>query len=164
MRAIASKGSFIDIILMLGLFALFTITSLVLVVIGSRVYQNITDSMDDNYRLNTAVSYVANKARALDTAGDITLEELDGVRVLRMEQDIEGVRYQTLIYYYDGALRELFIDSAREAELSYGQSILTLSGFTIEQLDGGLYRCTAQIDSGERLSLCFSQRAGTQGE
>lgn len=148
-----------DIIFMLGLFALFTVSALILVVIGSKVYRNIADTMGENYRLNTAVSYVANKVRSCDVSGDITLSEIDGVKMLIIEQTFDDVEYQTLIYHHEGKLKELFIEKSREFDLTYGQEILEVESFDIVFTADNLYTVTAGADDGKTLSLAFSLRS-----
>jgi len=56
------------------------------------------------------------------------VRSFEGVDALVLSQDIEDVRYETLVYCWDGYLRELFIEAGLEIDAEFGEQILPLKG------------------------------------
>ena len=113
-----------------GLFTLilllmFAFSTLSLVLLGSRIYKNGVSYLNRNYTTRTAVAYVTEKIRQHDEKDSVSLTELDGIPSLLMKDVIDGDSYLTCIYFYDGALKELFVRSGTEL------SIVTLGSFSV---------------------------------
>lgn len=136
------------------LFLSFTMCALFVVLIGGQVYENIMARADGNFSGNVPFSYIANKVRQSDRYDAVTVDTRAGVAALVLAQDVEGERYETLIYAMDGQLWELFARPEDNIPLTDGMKVLdgTLS-FEIE--DGLL---TISNENGASLSLCV--RAG----
>lgn len=149
MRKRRSSINGLLLFLIYGMFALF---SLFLVVIGAKVYREIVTTREENTAIRTAFSYVANKLR-MNTGGfdGIYLEEREqiSVLVLRGEKAAEG--YETLIYYYDGALRECFTPTEQPFSPTAGEIIMKTGPVTIEQTEPGqLCLCITEPDGNFR--------------
>lgn len=135
--------------LIYGIFALF---SLLLVVIGARVYKNIVSTGNENTEIRSSFSYVANKVRMSTRAsGSVCIEERDGLEVLVLASAVEG--YETRIYYYDGALRELYQASEQPLSPGMGEKLMELSEFRIEETDTGHLVLYAADSKGDERSL-----------
>ena len=142
--------------LIYGIFALF---SLLLVVIGARVYKNIVSNCrqfvstgNENTEIRSSFSYVANKVRMSTRAsGSVCIEEKDGLEVLVLASAVEG--YETRIYYYDGALRELYQASEQPLSPGMGEKLMELSEFRIEETDTGHLVLYAADSKGDERSL-----------
>lgn len=147
--------NFISVIIILGVFA---ISCLVLVNIGVRVYQNIVLANDNNFELRTSLSYVATKIRQTDTIGYPYIEQKDGVDVLVLGEEIDGMVFQTLIYYSDGSLYEIFKEEMAEYELDYGQETMEVADFTFEINSHGMVLMQAKNSAGDKESLAVSIR------
>ena len=121
-----SRSHAMEIIFPLVLFGLFAVMSLFLVLIGSDVYMKIVDNADDNGKIRISVSYLANKMRAYDSEEySVYVDNISGCEVLVFEEEVAGYTYQNLVYYYDGALREVMIQkgydqSGEECGIIYG--------------------------------------------
>jgi len=136
-------------LLIYGLFALF---SLLLVVIGARVYRNIVSTGRENTEIRASFSYVANKVRmSTREPGSVRIEERDGFDVLILRSAAEG--YETRIYYYDGALREAYQASDQPLSPKLGEKLMELSGFRIEETDTGHLVLSAEDEEWNRRSL-----------
>lgn len=136
-------------LLIYGLFALF---SLLLVVVGARVYKNIVSAGNANTQVRSSFSYVANKVRmSTRAAGTVRLEERDGIDVLVLESGIEG--YETRIYYYDGALREAYQAEERPFSPELGEKLMEISEFHIEETETGHLVMHATDADGNQRSL-----------
>ena len=73
-------------LLMLIVYGIFALFSLLLVVVGARVYRNVVSTGRENTQTRAAFSYVANKIRmSTRFSGTLRLEEEDGMEVLVLE-------------------------------------------------------------------------------
>ena len=52
------KKHIVDILFVLALFLVFTLSTLTLVLFGANIYQNTVNSMEDNYNARTVCSYI----------------------------------------------------------------------------------------------------------
>lgn len=131
------------IFLVYGTFALF---SLFLVVIGSRVYHAVVTSGNENTALRSSFVYVSNKIRmGTGNADSVYLEERSGLPVLVLKDEQE---YETLIYFYEGTLREYFVLSNEEFNPKAGEKIVDAESFSIEEILPGLLNLTMTDESG----------------
>ena len=83
------KGHMMSVLFTMLLFLVFVLSALFTVLIGSRVYENITVRSDASYTGNTALSYIANKVRQGDRAGLVDVVSVDGMR----RTDVLVLRY-----------------------------------------------------------------------
>lgn len=155
------KHFIVDILFVLALFGVFTVSALMLVTIGSEVYRHTVDDMGSNYETRTSVSYITEKIRQNDTiigtdplhtAEHISISTLSGEPALMLTQDINGETYCTYLYLYDGYLRELFMKSGSflgDDTLSAGQEILELTSFRVQQLSDNLFSIQLTTPDGE---------------
>ncbi len=145
----------IDTLFVLSLFAVFAITSLLLVYSGTKAYENITVSMENSFSSRTAISYIDELVKQNNSKDNINVGEVEGITALKiteMAADIEYVRY---IYFYDGYLRELFIPSDMVPTATDGQRLVRLKNFTLIEIDG-LLHFTVTDDNDNNLSLTLS--------
>ena len=113
------------------LLLLFAFSTLSLVLLGSRVYKNGVSYLNRNYTTRTAVAYVTEKIRQHDESGNISLTKLEDVPALLMQDEIDGDTLLTYIYFYDGALRELFVRESTAPSPDLGSKIVVLNDFSI---------------------------------
>lgn len=118
-------------VLMLVVYGIFALFSLLLVVVGARVYRNIVSTGQKNMQTRAAFSYVAGKLRmSTRPAGSLELREENDITILVLGTPTEG--YETRIFYYDGAIRELYQASDQEFVPEMGEKIVDASDFCIE--------------------------------
>lgn len=132
----------IDSIFVMILFFLFALTAFVLVMIGVKQYQATADSMNYNYEVRTATSYLREKIRQNDSHAAISIDNIEGTDVLSLKSEVNGIVYYTYIYYYDGYLRELYVQDGSSYSLSSGQQIIELSGFELSEATDRLITVT----------------------
>jgi hypothetical protein len=148
----------------LALFTMFAATAFLVVLIGARQYRSTADSMNTNYEMRTAASYLEEKVRTNDSAGAVYETELDGAPALALQSTEDGTVYTTYIYYYEGSLRELFVTDASVFSLDSGQPVIELSGFEIQTLRPGLLRATCTGTDGSTCTVCLPvHSAGGKG-
>lgn len=121
----------IDTVFVLSLFALFAVTAFVLALVGIKQYKVTADNMNYNYEVRTATSYLREKARQNDVSSGISVTTEQGTEILTFSNEINGKTYNTLIYYFDGSLREIFVAEDSVYTLESGQEIIPLNGFSI---------------------------------
>ena len=119
--------------LIYGMFALF---SLVLVVIGARVYRQVAAVSEENTSVRSSCLYVANKVRM--NSGTVRLEQREGYFVLVLEETSELGDYETLIYYYNGALCENYQAAGRSFAPEAGEPITEIAQVVFQEEDPGL--------------------------
>lgn len=128
----------IDTIFIVCLFMLFSFTACLLVLLGAAQYRSTVDSMNQNYEVRTASSYLTEKIRQYDTAGGVAVTNFHGTTALSLKNSVGDKSYTTYIYYYNGALRELLIGSDASYSLDAGQSVIALDSFDAELADTNL--------------------------
>ena len=157
------KKHIVDILFVLALFLVFTLSTLTLVLFGANIYQNTVNSMEDNYNARTVCSYISEKFRSNDSAGDISVGSIDGQPSLILNQEINDASYSTYIYEYDGYLRELFVSDSVTlgAEvLNAGNKLCPIDKFEVSECAEGLnpVKITVSLPDGDIESIYLSSR------
>lgn len=144
------------------LFGAFLLLSLLIVVIGVDGYRGAVGASEASGDLRTSLGYVAGKVRseaAQDGATLLTAD--DGLTLLSLTEAYDGVRYDTVIYYYDGALHEAYIESGLPFSPTMGVKLCSVGDFRMEWADEarGLLVLTATARDGrsETLHLAIRQ-------
>ena len=144
------KTFMVDILFLLALFVLFTVSSLILVSVGVEVYRQTTSDMSSNYDMRTSIAYITEKVRQNDglivahdgtNVSNIDVASLNGKQALVLTQELNHEYYQTYLYYHDGYLKELMIKEGNdlgEHALLAGQEILELSDLEMKMLSDNL--------------------------
>lgn len=162
------KHFIVDILFVLVLFGVFTVSALMLVMIGSEVYRRTVEDMSNNYETRTSVAYITEKIRQNDTApaentsymsNSISLSTLSGEPALVLTQNMNGETYCTYLYLYNGYLRELFIKAGSypgEDTLAAGQEIMELSALHMTQATDNLFSIQLTTPDGDTHSIFVS--------
>ena len=143
----------VNYLALLALLFIFIIGSLVLMNVGVRVYKNIVVNNGENYRLRTSLSYLATKIRQSDEVGAVSVTEEDGVPVLLLKEKLDSGDYRTMLYCYDGHLRELFQEEGMEYKLEDGMEIVDLNRMEIEQQENRIVLTAVDGEEQERLVI-----------
>lgn len=149
----------VDILFVLALFGLFTVSALILVTVGAETYQNTVENMDRNYETRTSVAYLTEKLRQNDSMDSISLSALSGEPALMMTQEINGKNYSTWLYFYDGYLKELLMlqdGNLGTDTLDAGQNIMKLSGLTLTEMSDHLFSMELVTANGEAHQIYVS--------
>jgi hypothetical protein len=86
------------------------------------------------------------------------------VSALALSEDFGEAGYTTYIYYCNGALRELLVGNDATYVLDAGQSIVTLSSFSVVEVRTGLLHITFTDSDGlfHELYLAYHASAGKE--
>lgn len=144
------KTHSVDHLFTFGLFALFMLLAMLLVILGANVYRGTVSRMDSNYETRTSLAYLTEKIREADAAGQILVTELEGEPALELRETISGDSYRTYIYYYKGSLRELFLSADTEAALRQGRKVLEVKALEITKESDHIIRFTVTDSNGHK--------------
>ena len=140
-------GRFTGLIIF-ALIGLLLAVCLLVLTAGSRVWNDLGARTNQNYTVRTVLSYVANKVHAADSVE--VLDDNNGV--LALGADYGGKKYNTYIYYQDGALLEYF----GRAELSFrpelGQTVTECGGFAARR-EGSMIYVTVTDAEGQTFGM-----------
>lgn len=115
---------------------------------------------DSNALQRTALSYVSNQVRRGD-AGGVAVMDFGGVPALRLrETGADGTVYVTLIYCYDGQLRELYTEEGSGLTAADGLPILELDQLDLT-VSGPLLHVTAR-EGASSWSTVLAPRTGVE--
>lgn len=109
---------------------MFVMISTMLVVLGANVYGSISQTMDNNAVIRTASGYITNKNR--EYGSRLYIED----KMLIVENEYEGEKYLSRIYYDEGFLKESFLPEDYEFDPQSGEMITVLDGFDIIEKNG----------------------------
>ena len=136
----------IDGLSVLFLFAAFTVCILLVLLLGADAYRRVTSRDQAAYDRRTAVQYLSTKVRQTKNGGAVSLlPDAAAGDVLVLAEEAGGEAYVTLIYCYDGWLRELFTAEDAAVALEDGERLLEAESLTFSWQEGCL---TADITAG----------------
>jgi len=148
------KEQRIGTVFVLCVFVVFAFSVLMVLMLGARTYSNITEMTREEQAERTVLSYVWTKVRNSDENGNISIGEFQGLPALRIDEDISGTIYRTVIYHYNGWVYELFSEAELEFSPEDGVRMIMTTDLDFTDLDHGLIR----VSSGSK-SLLISPRS-----
>jgi len=137
---------------------LFSVCSLLLILIGYHVYRKIDDNMDENSRIRSSFYYLSNRIRSDLTEDSAELLEANGIQMLSLDQSSGDMELYSYVYFYDGAVREQLVTDPSEFDPAYGEVILDAGGFTMVLLGNGLLELTVETRENEAVIMKISLR------
>lgn len=150
-----------DLLFILSLFCVFAASAVLVITFGANVYQSTVERMEDNYTARVSLSYIANQVRQHDQQESIMLTSWEGTEALVLADGPDS-GYATFIYYYDGALRELYCDRYEPLGAADGLAIIELADCQMTLQDELLQIQTVDT-SGKSSSLTLALRAQSDG-
>ena len=143
---------------------LFTlgISALLTILFGAEIYENINKRAETNFSNSTAFAYIANKVRQHDSAGVLSVEDVQGISVLKIEESYGENQYHTLIYCKDGMLKELFTAVDSGLTIDDGLDVMELEDLSLSVLDNGSFLIEIEGASGEKSSAALSPRSAVE--
>ncbi|MDR2615883.1 MAG: DUF4860 domain-containing protein [Oscillospiraceae bacterium] len=150
----------VDAVFALILFCAFALSMLLVLTTGAGAYKNIRDAVRRHYSEDTCVSYVAMKLRHYDDRdGSVSLGVVGGAKALLLTETTDGTEYTTAIYYYDGAVRELYAESGYEFSPEDGFEIIAAQSLTITSPSAGVYKISCVGEDGGEAGTTVSLRS-----
>ena len=131
----------------LMVFCVFTVSVLTVLIMGVGAYNSITDASRESYDATAVSAFLWTKTKNYDEAGRVYAGEFHGIPALYVEEEFSGVTYLTVIYQYEGFLREIFFEQGYQHIPEQGIPVLASDAVLFENLGGGMIKATT--DSGE---------------
>jgi len=153
-----NKGK-VDNLLVLLLFGVFAVCILSVLLTGADGYRRLAARDQYSYDQRTAAQYLTTRVRQADRLGDVSIRQFEGQDALVFAEIIDGSTYETLVYCYDGYLRELFVAAGGGFLPEDGEKVLSAQGLSIRQ-DGQLLDVKLTSPSGEVQGLNLYLRSG----
>ncbi len=162
-RNMDTKNQFsFQFIFVMLLYLIIVILSVMIISLGKNIYDRINKDRNTNYELRVSLSYIANKIRQSDIDKAVEITKLNGVDAVLINELFDDEKYQTWIYFYDGAIYEMFTDADTAFELSDGMKVVDADDFNIEKVRDDLYKFTAvnNEESSDLYLSLYSKAAG----
>lgn len=124
----------------MALTCLFGTALLLALTAGAGVYRRVGTRIENASRERVGLTYVTAKLHAADETNGVTIEPFGGADAVRLLQDFDGAAYETILYVYDGALRELFRQRGQESGPEAGQVVAEARALRVREETPGLLR------------------------
>ena len=159
MTASKQHRHIIDVLFVLALFAMFALSSVLLIAIGVNVYRSGTESMQKNDIARTSCAYITEKVRRADVDGNVRTESFGDADALLLQQDIDGVSYTTYLYVHKGMLTELLARSDVPVSPASGQAVMALQDLSLQSEQDGILRIRLTETDGSVRQLLLHLRS-----
>ena len=160
MRTNAKKRK-IDALAVFLLFGLFAVCILSVLLTGADAYRRLAQRDQLSYDWRTAGQYLSTRVRQADRLGQVSVIDFGGTDALVFTEEIEGEDYETLVYCYDGYLRELFALADGNFLPEDGEEVLQAQSLSLS-LDGQLLTAELVGPAGEAQELTLFLRSGEE--
>lgn len=147
------------------LFGVFAVCILSVLLTGADAYRRLTQRGQTSYDRRTTVQYLATRVRQMDRAGSVSVRAFEGRDALVLTEEIDGSSYETLVYYHDGYIRELFTAADSGAMPEDGETVIEAKGLRIymdEPAENQL-QFILQTGDGQPEPLTLYLRSGEEG-
>ena len=139
----AARSQRLDTVFVLIIFSVFAVSVLIVLMLGASIYQNMAEVSQEGADERSVLAYIWTKSKNFNDAGMIYVSEYHGSNALMIDEELGGTRYQTIIYYYDGWLYELFSEYGLTFSPEDGVRVMRLSDLAFETARHGLIKVTS---------------------
>ena len=137
----------VDTVVVLLIFCVFASSVFLVLMLGGSTYQNMINISNEGQNERIVVSYIRTKIRNTDSADSISVGTFDGHSTLFIEENFGGSTFVTLIYLYNGWVKELFHEKGQNFLPQDGMPIIRADSLAFEELSGGLIRVITDYGS-----------------
>lgn len=155
MLKVKNKHS-LDVFFVLCVFLICAMSLLGMLFIGARTQQKINHSTQENFHMRTNLLYISNKAKFFHEKDKMSVRDFNGKSALFFEEEIDGIKYVTKVYSYEGYLMELFTEKDAELGAEAGTIITENSFFEVKNIDAGLIEVRIKNSDGKESSVIIS--------
>ncbi len=132
------KRPLADTFMVFTLFFAYTLSSLLLAIIGANVYSNTVEISQANYDVRTSALYLTQKIRQSEQLNSVAIDEFNGVDALVITERYGEYTFNTWVYIENGFLCEAVLSEGVELIPNMGQNIMPLSEMFFELDDSGI--------------------------
>lgn len=151
----------------LFLFALFAISSVVVLLLGAKVYKSMLSRDEASHERRTVSQYIATRLRQSDKAEAYYIGSFDSLipaeegDTLFYLEEIDGEEYLTRIYCHDGYLCELFSSADGGFTKSDGERVIPILSLSFKN-ENGLIVAEIVYSDGTSGALNIAPRSGRE--
>ena len=156
-----AKGRMLTGTLAFLLLVVFAVGATQLTLLGAQAYRAMVARSRTHNRERIVPAVIRSAVRAGNTAGAVSVEEIDGICCLTISSVEEGESYLRRLYVWEGNLCELFTSADREFEPEGGE-ILCAAQALEAKIQGNLLTAQVTDANGETTEVCIS--LCTEGE
>ena len=95
------------------------------------VYRQVQERTDRSGDRRLGLSYITAKLHSYDAEGTVRAGDFYGLDAVYLSEQEGGVSYETVLYVYDGWLRELFFEKGYELEPQDGELITEAQSLSV---------------------------------
>lgn len=149
----------LETMLVMLMLIIFSISAYTLVVATASSYEKNQNEMITRDSLRLATSYVDSKLKQSDNKKiDVIDINISEKKAISIQEDVDGVTYQNIIYFKDGYLKELYVEKGTDLAEVEGFDIASISDMSIIKNENGMLEIsitTKDKDSKEYKSKTF---------
>lgn len=176
---LTEKQHHIEGLFVLLSFGVFAVCVLLVLLTGAQRYRVQVERGQESWEGRTCLQYAATKVRHGDAAGAVDLALLAGPAeqppaadgngdvwwdALLLLEELDGQRYTTMVYCYDGYVRELFTGEGMENfDPESGEAVMAAQALRFAINDEGLLKIQATDSGGDTHTLALCLRSGEVG-
>lgn len=134
MRRQSGAGAIASLILT----CVFGATLLLSLATGAGVYRQVAERSESGANTRLGLTYLSTKIHSHDSRGAVSAGRFGDVDAVYLAE--EGGAYETVLYVYDGQLRELLRERGAALMPGDGESITAAQGLTVTEPMKGLLR------------------------
>ena len=160
-------GGWLEGLCALSVFALFAGCVLSVLLMGADSVRRMNERDSASFRRRTCVPYAAARIREADAPGVVSVGTFTTPGAaegdtLFLWQTIDGERWCTRVYCWDGFVRELFAADGEDLDPAAGEKILEAKALRFEHADGRIV-IRAEDPQGGTTELTVALRAEADG-
>ena len=145
----SSKFKSIDILFALMLFSIFAMSVLMVLLSGGHIYKRAVADISSQYEGRTSISYITTKLRHCDEKDSVRVGSFgDGSALFLSERGDGGEMYETIIYLFEGTVREQYVEKGNSFTPRSGMTILDAHSITFSAEPGDVILVEYETDSG----------------
>ena len=166
----AKQNHTVSVVFVLLLAFAFAASILMVLMLGVNVYGNMQQKSEAQFHDRVSLSYVATKIRTHDNAGTVRTGEFAGSSALFLDVEFYDEKFTTIIYTYNGWLRELLTDpECIEMEDTWltgamGMRLIATDYMSFNMIAPNLLSITVRDTRGERNQLLINLRSEMGGD
>lgn len=150
-----------DALVVLLLFGVFAVCVLSVLLTGADAYQRLSERDRLSYDQRTVTQYLSTRVRQADRLGGVEAGSFGSCSALVLQEEYDGVVYETWVYCYDGYIRELFAEEGSNFLPEDGEKILPAQDLLVEQEESTLVlRVMTENEVWQELRLTLRSREG----
>lgn len=143
------KFKSIDILFALLLFSIFAMAVLMVLLSGGNIYKRVVNDMSAQYAGRTSISYITTKIRHCDTKEGVRIGSFgDGDALFLSQEGADGHMYETIIYLYEGQVKEQYVERGSSFSPKTGTTILDVYSIRFKSDDNDIVIIEYENESG----------------